>query len=219
MQRPARSNGDDRPTSADAAETAQGSRSRPRAPRFQAPGCLLHTGQARLPPQLRALEPARALPAKSQSLLHAFPLPEQPGSQRAGCQLQARPVARQHYGQARRRTARQRRRRSATPHIGPPRRRTSSTWQPQSTGEVARCCASVHSLDKPRTSELRKDRGKNTRRTAASDDERGAPPSASLSRRDPHDHRRRSAERDRQAGGHWFEPSTAHFSPALLSQS
>ena len=45
-------------------------------------------------PQLRALEPARASPAKSQSLIHACPLPEQPGSQRARCQPQARPVAR-----------------------------------------------------------------------------------------------------------------------------
>src|SRR2546421_12442764 len=56
MPRPARSSGDDRPTWADAAETAQGSRSRPPAPRFQAPICLLHAGRARLPPQLRALE-------------------------------------------------------------------------------------------------------------------------------------------------------------------
>src|SRR5688572_26458588 len=69
MPRPARSSGDDRPTWADAAETAQDSRSRPQAPRFQAPVCLLHAGRARLPPQLRALEPARASPAKSQSLL------------------------------------------------------------------------------------------------------------------------------------------------------
>src|SRR5918996_5971152 len=59
MPRPARSSGDDRPTWADAAETARGSRSRPPAPRFQAPVCLLPAGRARLPPQLRALEPAR----------------------------------------------------------------------------------------------------------------------------------------------------------------
>src|SRR5205085_10336340 len=96
MPRRARSSGDDRPTWADAEETAQGSRSRPPAPRFQAPVCLLHAGRARLPPQLRALEPARASPAKSQSLLHACPLPGQPGSRNApvaNCKLDQWPVS------------------------------------------------------------------------------------------------------------------------------
>jgi hypothetical protein len=46
-RRPLPSGGDDRPTWADAAETAQGSRSRPPTPRFQAPVCLLHAGQVR----------------------------------------------------------------------------------------------------------------------------------------------------------------------------
>ena len=87
----------------------RGSRSGPPAPRFQAPVCLLRAGRARLPRQLRAVEPARASPAKSRSRLHAGPLPEQPGSQRARYQPQARPVARQPHGQARRRTGRQRR--------------------------------------------------------------------------------------------------------------
>ena len=83
MRRPARSSGDDRPTWADAAETGRGSRSRPPAPRFQAPVCLLRVGRARLPPQPRALAPARASPEKSQSRPHVCPLPERPGSQRA----------------------------------------------------------------------------------------------------------------------------------------
>ena len=54
--------------------------------------------------QLRALEPARASPAKNQSRPHAGPLPEQPGSQHARYQPQVRPVARWSHGQARRRT-------------------------------------------------------------------------------------------------------------------
>ena len=152
MPRPARSSGDDLPTCADAAETAQGSRSRPSAPRSQAPVCLLRAGRARRPLQLRALEPARASPAKSQSLLHACPLPEQPGLQRARCQLQARPVARQHHGQARRRTARQQREVTPPPRIGPPRRRTSSTWQPNLRANgTALGWASVLSPDVPRS--------------------------------------------------------------------
>src|ERR671932_1860277 len=64
MPRPARSSGDDRLTWGDAAETAQGSRSRPPAPRFQAPVCLLLAGRARLPPQLRALGRLRDVRSK-----------------------------------------------------------------------------------------------------------------------------------------------------------
>ena len=135
MRRPARSSGGDRPTWADAAETGRGSRSMPPVPRFQPPVCLLRVGRARLPPQPRALAPARASPEKSQSRPRACPLPEQPGSQRARYQPQARPVARQPHGQARRRTGRQQSRQPTTPRIDLPKPRTSSTWQHQSTSK------------------------------------------------------------------------------------
>jgi len=71
-------------------------------------------------------------------------LPEQPGSQRARYQPQARPVARRPHGQARRRTG-HRRRRGTTPRNGQPRRRTSSTGQRQSTqnNEAAFGCAGI----------------------------------------------------------------------------
>src|SRR6266545_3295571 len=135
MRRPTQSSGDDRPTWADAAETGRGSRSSPPVPRSQPPVCLLRVGRARLPPQPRALAPARASPEKSQSRPRACPLPEQPGSQRARYQPQARPVARQPHGQARRRTGRQQSRQPTTPRIDPPKPRTSSTWQYQSTSK------------------------------------------------------------------------------------
>ena len=112
-----------------------GQRSWPPVPRVQALVCLLRVGRARLPPQPRALAPARASPAKSQSRPHACPSPEQRGSQHARYQPQARPVARQPHAQARRRTGRQQSRQPTTPRSDPPKPRTSSTWRRQSTSK------------------------------------------------------------------------------------
>ena len=123
---------DDRPTSADATETAQGSRSAPPVPRLQTPACHLRADQARLPPQPRAAVPAPASPEKSQYPPQPCALPEQPGSQLALYQRQARPADHQLHKQAPRRTERQQRRHSTSLRIGQPKRRTNSTCQ-QST--------------------------------------------------------------------------------------
>src|SRR4051794_276667 len=64
----------------------------------------------------------------------------------------------------------------------------------------------------------RKDRGKDTRRMTATEHCRTSPHLASLSATTSSSQRWRTPGRDRQAGGHWFEPSTAHSRKPLLAQ-